>query len=264
MTDYALRISDAELARYRTMAAAAQSLETELWNAAGIVPGARVLDLGCGPGAMVLALAEIVGPTGSVVGVDADAGAMAMAQALIEAAGLTNARAQAGDATATGLPPGEADVAMMRHVLAHNQRIEQDLVRHAAELVRPGGHVFLVDVDVSMLRQRDVEPELLDLHDRYIAFHAQRGNDLATGLRLVPLLTGAGLEVVVDTALMNVVDVPPGLRSPGWAARDALVETGLADAADLHRWDEAYTRSDAAVVRPKFFGPYFVAVGRRP
>ncbi len=264
MSDYALKISDAELARYRVMASTARELEAELWTAAGLGSGAHVLDIGCGPGATVLALAEVVGPTGSVVGVDADPGAIAMAEALIEAAALTNARVQLGDGTATGLPAGGADVVMMRHVLAHNQQLEQDLVRHAAELVRPGGHVYLVDVDVSMLRQRDVAPELVDLHDRYIAFHAQRGNDLATGLRLVPLLAQAGLEVVVDTALMNVVKVPPGLRSPGWAARDALVAAGLADEGDLARWEEAFQRSDAATVRPTFFGPYFVAVGRRP
>jgi hypothetical protein len=43
-------LSDAELARYRAMAAHALAREGELWTAAGIVPGARVVDLGCGPG----------------------------------------------------------------------------------------------------------------------------------------------------------------------------------------------------------------------
>ena len=33
-------------------------------------PGLRVLDVGCGPGSITLDLAEAVGPTGQVVGID--------------------------------------------------------------------------------------------------------------------------------------------------------------------------------------------------
>ena len=69
---YALRLSDDELGRYRMMAARARAEEGDLWTAAGIVPGARVADVGCGPGAMLVTLAELVGPTGRVIGVDAD------------------------------------------------------------------------------------------------------------------------------------------------------------------------------------------------
>ena len=37
-----------------------------------LAPGLRVLELGCGPATDTIALAEIVGPTGRVVGVDHD------------------------------------------------------------------------------------------------------------------------------------------------------------------------------------------------
>ena len=74
---YALRLSDDELGRYRMMAARARAEEGDLWTQAGIVPGARVADVGCGPGAMLVTLAEVVGPTGHVIGVDADPAAVA-------------------------------------------------------------------------------------------------------------------------------------------------------------------------------------------
>src|SRR6476661_870840 len=48
---YALLLSDAERARYRLMAERASSEEAQLWQQAGIRPGARVADIGCGPGA---------------------------------------------------------------------------------------------------------------------------------------------------------------------------------------------------------------------
>ncbi|HXT44149.1 MAG TPA: hypothetical protein VN748_08565 [Pseudonocardiaceae bacterium] len=67
---YALRLSAAELARYRAIAERARIEEADLWIAAGIVDGARVADLGCGPGAVLTAMAERVGPRGWVTGVD--------------------------------------------------------------------------------------------------------------------------------------------------------------------------------------------------
>lgn len=70
MTEYTYQLSDAELARYRAMAAHALACEAELWTAAGILPGARVVDLGCGPGTFLADLAERVGSLGRVVGVD--------------------------------------------------------------------------------------------------------------------------------------------------------------------------------------------------
>ncbi len=41
-------------------------------DALGLAPGHRVADLGCGSGALLPLLAERVGPTGRVIGVDRD------------------------------------------------------------------------------------------------------------------------------------------------------------------------------------------------
>lgn len=70
LTEYTYQLSDAELARYRAMAAQALAREEALWTAAGIVPGARVVDLGCGPGTFLTDLAGRVGSLGRVAGVD--------------------------------------------------------------------------------------------------------------------------------------------------------------------------------------------------
>ena len=47
---------------------------------AGIRPGMRVLDLGCGAGDVTFVAADLVGPDGSVVGVDRSPQALARAQ----------------------------------------------------------------------------------------------------------------------------------------------------------------------------------------
>jgi ubiquinone/menaquinone biosynthesis C-methylase UbiE len=51
-----------------------------LLRQAGLKEGMRVLDLGCGTGGVSLLAAELVGPSGSVVGIDQSVDAIAMAK----------------------------------------------------------------------------------------------------------------------------------------------------------------------------------------
>jgi ubiquinone/menaquinone biosynthesis C-methylase UbiE len=73
MSEYALKLSEVELARYQRMAEAAAGMERDLETAAGIVPGAVVADVGCGPGAVSVVMARLVGPGGRVIAVDREA-----------------------------------------------------------------------------------------------------------------------------------------------------------------------------------------------
>ncbi len=70
MVEYSLRLSDAELTRYEMMAARALEHERAQWTAAGVVEGAVVADIGCGPGAVSIALARQVGGSGRVLAFD--------------------------------------------------------------------------------------------------------------------------------------------------------------------------------------------------
>ena len=258
---YALQLSEPELARYRMMAAAARAAETELWQLAGIVPGAAVADVGCGPGAMFSAVIDSIGPDGRLVGVDGVPGTVAQAQALVAASGWPNVTVQQGMADATGLPSGSVDVVMMRHVLAHNGPREQAIVDHLATLPKPGGCVYLVDVDGPAIRIRPDDPDVADLSEHYLRFHQQQGNDLLTGLRLDELLTAAGLELVAYRGWYNIVRPQGEVAPPAWAARDAMVAAGVATAEDLSRWESALARMRA--LGPTIFAPVFGAIARR-
>lgn len=264
MADYSLRLSDAELTRYEMMAARALEHERDLWAAAGVVGGAVVADIGCGPGAVSIALARQVGGSGRVLAFDRTPEAVDMARAVTAQAGVSNVAVEVADADATGVAPGTVDVAMIRHVLAHNGGREAAIVAHAATLVRPGGCVYLIDVEGTAVRTRPSDPNLDDLNDCYWRWHAQQGNDASVGLRLAELVAGAGLEVVEFSGRYDIVVAPPGLRPPGWAAREALVASGLATQEDVARWEAAFARTDAMEERPKAFVPVFCAIGRRP
>ena len=264
MSDYALVLSDEEVARYRMMAARARTDESDAWQAAGIAPGAHVADVGCGPGATLLEIADVVGPAGSVVGVDSDQAAVATASALIARSGVDNATVVTGPADATGLARDSFDVVVMRHVLAHNGGREEAIVSHLAGLVRPGGCVYLVDTDMTAMRMRGTGPDMLDMIERYIEFLRTRGNDTEIGLRLGELLSSAGLAVLEHRGWYSVMPAPVGMRPPPWAARDAMVAEGIATREDVDRWQRALEKLDTQEKRPLWFAPLFSAVGRRP
>jgi SAM-dependent methyltransferase len=260
---YALRLSDDERGRYRWMAQRAREREADLWELAGLGPGACVVDVGCGPGAVLAELAEVVGRGGRVVGVDADPEAVATARAGLVAAGLPGEVRQAR-AEATGLAEGTFDVAVLRHVLAHNGGGEQAVVDHLARLVRPGGHVYLLDVDATATTVTPSLPAAEDLDERYRRWHAERGNDLRVGRRLATLARAAGLEVREYRGWFEIHALPVGMRGPAWAAREALVAAGLADPADVDRWAGALAEMDTWATRPEAMLATFAAVARRP
>ena len=263
---YALQLSDAERQRYRMMAQRAREQESERWTAAGIVPGARVADVGCGPGAVLVELVRIVGDGGEVVGVEPDPGARAAAAAEIAATGVSSARVIDGHGTATGLPAGAFDAVMVRHVLFHTGSAAPDVVRHCASLLRDGGHLYLVDTDAEAIRVSlaDPDPDAVELRARYREFQRSRGCDIGIGPRLGSLLLDAGLEITERAAWFNII---PGellaLGGPLVAAIPAMIAAGAATADDEARWRAGVQRM-AAAPGAAMFMPLFVAVGRKP
>jgi ubiquinone/menaquinone biosynthesis C-methylase UbiE len=262
VAEYALQLSDAEIQRYTLMAELARQSEAELWVTARITTGSRVGDIGCGPGAMFPALVAAVGDSGTVRGVDGNPTAVAQATALANASGWTNVEVGVGRADETGVPEGSLDAVMMRHVLAHNGPDEQAIVDHLATLVRPGGCVYLVDVDASLFRVDPTHPDLEHLNQTYERFHAAKGNDLKVGLRLPQLAERAGLEVADYRGWFNIVQPTGEIRPPSWAAREAMIASGHATHDDVERWERAFV--EMAPERPRIFAPLFGCVARRP
>ena len=66
-------------------------------ESAGITPGMKVLDVGSGAGDVALLVAEMVGPQGTVTGVDMNATSLQVARQRIQAAGLSNVSFRQGD-----------------------------------------------------------------------------------------------------------------------------------------------------------------------
>ena len=79
----------------------------------GLKPGQRVLEIGPGPGRLLVPAAQRVLPEGEVVGVDIQPGMIRRLKSRAERAGVANLTAILGDATEAHVPPNQFDVAFL-------------------------------------------------------------------------------------------------------------------------------------------------------
>src|SRR6516165_3902084 len=93
--DYALGYSEHEQRRMVLQSSFYRELTERLLRHAGIQPGMSVLDIGCGVGDVSLVAAALVGPGGSVLGIDRTAASIETARR--RAAGLPNVAFESSD-----------------------------------------------------------------------------------------------------------------------------------------------------------------------
>jgi ubiquinone/menaquinone biosynthesis C-methylase UbiE len=261
---YTLELTEPERMRYRLMAELARENEAELWEYSGIVPGARVADVGCGPGAVLCEIAQIVGPEGTVVGVEPGQPAREAARQELDSLGLEHVEVRDGNGEETGLEPGAWDCVVMRHVLTHTGDAAQGIVAHLATLLSPGGHLYLVDVDLDAFRSTPPDPELNEQFARYAEFHRLLGNDVRMGPRLGSMLRAAGLEVAEHRGEFQ--RVPALLLAAGGpivSAQDAMIASGIVTAEETVAWESARQRFSAQPDAEVWFAT-FIAIGRKP
>jgi SAM-dependent methyltransferase len=141
--DYALGHAPVEIARLVDQAAILRPITTQLLKDAGIQPGMRVLDIGCGAGDVSFLAATLVGGRGTVLGIDRSENAIRAARARAgAAANLRFATARAED-----LPPDASfDLVVGRYVLIF-QEDPAALLRLAARLAGPSGVIAFHEID---------------------------------------------------------------------------------------------------------------------
>jgi len=115
-----------------------------LVDQAGIRPGQRVLEIGCGTGNLALLVKRLY-PEAEVLGLDPDAKALARARRKCERRGL-DVRLDRGFAEELSYPDGSFDrvlSAFMFHHLGPDEKAA--MLRETQRVLRPGGSLHLVD-----------------------------------------------------------------------------------------------------------------------
>jgi ubiquinone/menaquinone biosynthesis C-methylase UbiE len=153
---YVLGHSDRELERLRRQAQLIDPITRQFLIEAGIENGMRVLDVGSGAGDLAFLAANLVGPTGQVVGVDRSAPALARARTRAEERSLINVTFRESELSEIASDE-RFDAAIGRYVLCFRAD-PVSLVRSIANLVRPGGLILFHEPDREQMRSSPPAP----------------------------------------------------------------------------------------------------------
>jgi SAM-dependent methyltransferase len=178
---------------------------------AGIVRGMKVLDVGTGAGDVAVLLANLVGPEGSVIGVDFNPELVETARARVAEAGLGNVSFVIGDAASVKLDR-DLDAVVGRCVLFFVPE-RAALVRRLASHVRDGGVVAFQEPANATLAPMSLphSPLLEQMWEWILETYRRAGMDLFAGLRLHSIFLEAGLPAPtmhLDAAVGGGADWP--------------------------------------------------------
>ena len=225
------------------------ALAEALMDLAGVAPGMRALDVGCGPGALTRALAGRVGDARRVAAVDPSEGFAAACRARVPGADVRVATAEA-------LPFADASIDASLSQLVVNFMADAEAgVREMARVTRPGGAVAACVWDyaggMTFLRAfwdaaREVDPEAAARADEGVTMPWCRDGDLAGLWRAAGVRDVRSDALDVDAAYAGFDDLwsplPAGVGPSGaWCAgldpdRRAAVRVALRRRLDV---DEA-------------------------
>jgi ubiquinone/menaquinone biosynthesis C-methylase UbiE len=267
-TDYVLGSHPDELARLEAQAASIEQATRLLLQAAGIGPGMRVLDLGSGLGHVSELVASLVGPDGSVVGVEQSPELLEAAERRRADAALDRVSFVQGDAR-TFVAGGTFDAVVGRLILFHLAD-PPAVVRHHLEALRPGGTVAIVDFDIGAARIEPGVPQVSELIPWIEDAFSSAGAHPRIGARLARILQDAGLEQVESFGLQRYYG-PDDPRGPALLASvlrslaPAIVSNGIATEEELdlptleQRIHDQLVENDAVLLPPTVAGAW----GRR-
>ncbi len=161
--------------------------------AALLRPDMRVLDVGCGTGAITADVATVVGPRGMAVGTDINAALLSGAQGRSQLA----SRLWLVQADAFYLPFGRVfDIVTAARVLQWLGR-PGDALSAMSQVVRPGGVLLVLDYDHERIEwSPSPPPSMQHFYAAFLAWRANAGFENAIARRLPALFEQAGVTNV--------------------------------------------------------------------
>ena len=254
-TDHWRDIEDERVARYERMFAWRDG-HAALLEALDLQPGCRVLDYGCGPGAVALGMAGLVGDSGRVTGVDLNARFVADANRRAE--GVPQVSYELVENGRIPLADDAVDRLLCKNVLEYVPDVRAALAEFR-RVLEPGGHVLLIDSDWGFVV---VEPWGRARTERFFAAASPAFKTPEIGRALRGELIDAGF-VDVDLRIQAGTDTAGGSLS---VLRNMASYASTSDALPAAEFEAMIAEAEAAVEagRYLFCLPQFLAHARQP
>ena len=228
---YLLGTDTAEETRLKTQHRLWAGAARDLWDRAGFGPGARLLDLGCGPGFASLELAERVGGGGRVLAVDESVRFIGRLNREAKRLGLRQLRARVHRVEELQLEPGSLDGVFARWLFCFLPD-PAPVIDQVVLGLRSGGRLVVWDYlnyGATTLHPRSpaFDRVLAAVYESFV----RNGGDLNIGDRLPGLIAASGCRLVDLVPLLRFIR--PGTNSWKWPTQfffsyvPRLVESGL-------------------------------------
>jgi SAM-dependent methyltransferase len=200
----------------------------------------RVLDIGSGSGDVAFLVAKLVGPEGSVLGVDRDPAQVAFAEQRAEAAGLKNVRFMVEDFLEAKLDvPADAIVGRLVLMYAADPL---DALRRVARNLRAGGVIAFQESIIDYDGPVFIEPRdclAAKAVEWFRAGFKHAGVQPRMGMQLYGLMRHAGLQPSPDIEISVPIQIGPDgalfeiLTSVVRSQIPAIVASGAATEAEI-------------------------------
>lgn len=202
---------------------------------AGICPGMRVLDIGCGHGDVSILARRIVGSDGQVVGVDRDAGSLTAAQERLRALGCSNITFALADLGDVRLEQGQFDAVVGRRVLMYLPDPVQTLTQ-VSRYLKPRGLAVFQEHDSTMVPARITPFPLHERVSRWIWRTVEsEGANLHMGFDLPSVFSRSGFAM--EQLRAEAIVITPTTRHPLGAIIRAMLpritQHGIATEAEI-------------------------------
>ena len=211
---YVLNGTDEDLKRLLKISELVAEFARTAIQRAGVRPGWSAIECGCGPLGALPVLAEAVGPSGRVVGIDVNDAAIDRARSIMETLGVTNVAVVVGDlhTTAPAALGAPFDLAFSRQFLLHQPDPARTL-RCIAELLRPGGVLIAQEPLRSPAWLSHPHISHLSAHWELLYESIERAGTPHQAVEDLPRFArAAGFEVTAMSGFMSVFAPEVGLQ----------------------------------------------------